>query len=124
MAFRIKAGTSFSLPIIIDDDNFELISEIEFMFKQEEDDDDGAALKTALWSRDGESRDCTKKADENLIYIKFRREDTYLFEQGEDFFMDTRIHYAGTDENPYTNIVRFRMNNTLFESGEEATENG
>ena len=124
MAIRIKAGTSFSLPVIINDENFDLISEIEFMFKQEEDDDDGAALKTALWSRYDESRDCTKKTGENLIYIKFRREDTYLFEQNENFYMDTRIHYSGTDENPYTNIVRFRMGNTLFESGEEAAENG
>lgn len=117
----VKAGTAFSFPVEIEDENFDLIEKIEFMFKQEEDDDEGEALKTALWSRDGESRDCEKVENENVIKVSFSRADTYRFEQNEFFFMDTRITYAGATENPATNIVKLKMANTLFENGEEAT---
>ena len=51
---KIKAGTNLSLPLDIIDDKFNSISAIEFLFKQTE---DGDTLKTAYWSRDGESRD-------------------------------------------------------------------
>lgn len=121
-----KAGTSFSIPVKINDDNFALIDAIEFMFKQDEDDDEGAVLKTAYWS-EATQNDCDKVVDGqgNVTFlIRFHRADTYLFDQNENFYMDTRIHYAGAEENPPTNIVRLRMTNTLFESGEEASANG
>lgn len=121
MSFKIKAGMTFSLPVEIDDEDFENIAGIEFIFKQEADDDEANALKTAYWSKDGLSRNCAKVDGQQTILVRFSRADTYLFEQGEDFFMDTRIHYEDTDENPFTNIVRLRMENSLFEQGEEAT---
>lgn len=119
MSIKIKAGTRFKLPVTFEDVNFAYIRAIEFMFKQNE---TGDPVKTAYWSRDGESRDAEAVAGEdNMILVSFSREDSYLFTQNEMFFIDTRIYYDGTDENPYTPIVRVRMNNTLFQSGEEAT---
>ena len=116
MAIKIKAGTVFMLPVEIDDPDFDHISGIEFIFKQEQ---GGETLKTAYWSRDGESRDAEKKDAENVIMVLFSREDSYKFVQDDIFQLDTRIHYENTITNPYTNIIRLRMNATLFESGEE-----
>ena len=116
MAIKIKAGTVFMLPVEIDDPDFDHISGIEFIFKQEQ---GGETLKTAYWSRDGESRDAEKKDAENVIMVLFSREDSYKFAQDDMFQLDTRIHYENTITNPYTNIIRLRMNATLFESGEE-----
>lgn len=116
MAIKIKAGTVFVLPVEIDDADFDHIDSIEFIFKQEQ---GGETLKTAYWSRDGESRDCRKRDAENVILVMFSREDSYKFAQDEMFQLDTRIHYENSVTNPYTNIIRLRMNATLFESGEE-----
>lgn len=120
MSIKIKAGTNFVLPVEIEDENFSQITAIEFLFKQTE---NGDTLKTAYWSRSGGSRDASLKSGENTILVKFTREDTYLFKQDEMFYMDTRIHYYGTSDNPYTPIVRMRMNRTLFADGEEAGGN-
>ena len=116
MAIKIKAGTVFVLPVEIDDPNFDHISGIEFIFKQEL---GGETLKTAYWSRDGESRDCSQKDDSNVILVMFSREDSYQFLQDDMFQLDTRIHYENAVTNPPTNIIRLRMNSTLFASGEE-----
>ena len=118
MAIKIKAGTNLSLPLDIIDDKFNSISAIEFLFKQTE---GGDTLKTAYWSRDGESRDATLITGTQKVAVRFSREDTYLFRQNENFFIDTRIHYDDTDENPYTPILQLRMNPTLFAEGEEVT---
>ena len=118
MAIKIKAGTNLSLPLEIIDDKFNSISAIEFLFKQTE---DGDTLKTAYWSRDSESRDAMLITGTQKITVRFTRKDTYLFQQGENFFVDTRIHYDDTDENPYTPILQLRMNPTLFAEGEEVT---
>lgn len=118
MAIKIKAGTNLSLPLDIIDDKFNLINAIEFLFKQTE---NGETLKTAYWSRNGESRDAVLIDGTQTIAIRFTREDTYLFQQDEIFYLDTRIHYDDTDENPYTPILQLRMNPTLFAEGEEVT---
>ena len=118
MALKIKAGTNLSLPLDIIDDKFNSISAIEFLFKQTE---NGETLKTAYWSRDGESRDAMLITGTQKVTVRFSREDTYLFRQNENFFIDTRIHYDDTDENPYTPILQLRMNPTLFAEGEEVT---
>lgn len=116
MSTKLKAGTSFPLPVTIDDQNFDNIEAIEFLFKQTE---SGETIKTAYWSSEGESRDAMRRGTENVILVLFSREDTYLFQQDEMFFMDTRIHYNDSDTNPPTNIVQLRMNRTLFANGEE-----
>ena len=115
---KIKAGTNLSLPLEIVDKKFALIESIEFLFQQTE---NGETHKTAYWSRNGESRDAVLIEGTQIIAVRFSREETYLFQQDETFFIDTRIHYAGTDENPYTPILRLRMNMTLFSAGEEVT---
>lgn len=115
---KIKAGTNLSLPLEIVDNKFNLVEAVEFLFKQTE---GGETLKTAYWSRDGESRDATLIAGTQTISVKFTREDTYLFRQNENFYIDTRIHYTDSDENPYTPILQLRMNPTLFAEGEEVT---
>lgn len=116
MAIKIKAGTNFVLPITFEDANFGDISVIEFLFKQ---DKNGDTLKTAYWSADGSSRDAQRKEGENIILINFSRDDSYLFRQNAQFFMDTRIHYNESPTNPYTRIVPIMMNETLFRKGEE-----
>ena len=122
MAIKIKAGTAFQLPVIIEDDDFAMIDAIEFVFTQKQ--KGGDTLKSAYWSRDGESRDASLREDANTILVNFSREDSYLFKQGAVYFMDTRIHYEDTEDNPFTRIIPLTMNMTLFKQGEEVTANG
>lgn len=116
MSVQIKAGTNFILPVEIQDSNFGNISAIEFIFKQSL---SGRALKTAYWSRDGASRDCAKRPEEDTILVSFSRADSYLFKQNATFYLDTRIHYTDSDTNPFTKIVNLQMRDTLFDEGEE-----
>ena len=116
MSIKIKAGTCFLLPVTIDDSRFSEIEAIEFLFKQTE---NGETIKTAYWSKTGESIDAEQRGSENVILIMFSRDDTYMFRQDDVFFMDTRIHYFNAITNPYTPIVQLRMNKTLFAQGEE-----
>ena len=118
MSVQIKAGTSFILPVEIQDSNFGNISAIEFVFKQTL---TGKALKTAYWSRDGVSRDCVKHEGDNTILVSFTRADSYLFKQNATFYLDTRIHYTDSQTNPFTKIVNLQMRDTLFEEGEEVS---
>lgn len=118
MAIKIKAGTYFTLPVIIEDDNFAMISAVEFVFTQTE---NGETLKSAYWSRDGESKDARQDGTSNTLLITFTRDDSYLFKQNATFCMDTRIHYEDSPDNPFTKIIYLTMNKTLFKSGEEVT---
>ena len=118
MAVKIKAGTTFSLPVIIEDDNFAMISGIEFVFTQSE---NGDTLKSAYWSRDNESRAARQDGSSNTVLVDFTRDDSYLFKQNAVFYMDTRIHYYDSPNNPVTKIVPLTMNSTLFKSGEEVS---
>lgn len=127
MSLKIKAGTRFVLPVEFEDTNFAEIHKIEFLFKQNM---SGKTLKTALWVRPvdaGEepeetSRDAELQEGTHTILVSFSRDDSYLFRQGETFFMDTRIHYSNSDTNPYTKILGLQMSGTLFAPGEEVTE--
>ena len=116
MSVKIKAGTNFVLPVEIEDSNFNSISAIEFLFKQTM---TGEALKTAYWSANGQSRDASQKPGERTILVSFSREDSYKFAQNKVFFMDTRIHYEGSVENPFTKVISLNMSETLFAEGEE-----
>ena len=117
-AIKIKAGTCFALSVTIDDEKFNDISVIEFLFKQNK---GGQTLKTAIWRKYGESRDAYQDSTSNVITVVFSREDSYLFKQNEIFFMDTRIHYVDVETNPVTDIVQLRMSETLFSEGEEVS---
>ena len=112
MGAILKAGTNFPLAVKFEDDHFSDIAEIEFIFKQTR---RGEAIKTALWSRDGESHDAALAPDTTIVNVYFTQEDTFRFVQDSDFYMDTRIHYADTNENPHTPILKLRMDPTLFE---------
>lgn len=121
MSVKIKSGTTFVLPVEIQDRNFDQISAIEFLFKQTM---NGKTLKTAYWSKDGASRGCVKRAGQNVILVSFSRSDSYLFKQNAIFYMDTRIHYTGTETNPYTKIISLQMRDTLFAEDEEVIADG
>lgn len=118
MDAKFKAGTVFTLPVEFEDAHFADVSEIEFLFKQTM---RGETLKSALWSRDGESRDAALVPDTTTVNVFFTMDDSYLFWQGLEFLMDTRIHYPNTPDNPFTAIIKIKMEPTLFAQGEEVT---
>ena len=117
MAIKIKQGTNMVLPVRIDDRDFENITGIEFIFKQEP--HCHGAIKTAYWSADGISRDAQRKSGERVILVRFSRSDTYRFKPNALFYMDTRIHYNESEDNPYTPVIAMRMTESLFEEDEE-----
>jgi hypothetical protein len=117
MSVKIKAGTNFQLPVVFEGISLSDVASIEFIFTQTM---TGDTIKSAIWVNEGASRDAIQQ-DGRTILVNFSRDDSYLFKENATFYMDTRIHYSGSDTNPYTKIIGLQMNETLFKAGEEVT---
>ena len=103
----MKQGLRFTMAVEFDID-LDTVKKIEFLFKQKGNSSD-TALKTATYPEDA-----TRKGTENIILIPWTQAETYLFQAGKSFYLDTRITLNDTDNQPETNIVELTMNPTLF----------
>ena len=94
----------------------EVTTELDNVIREEGENPDNMTEDEDRTTSDEETQ---KKEEEDVILVLFSREDSYKFVQDDMFQLDTRIHYENSITNPPTNIIRLRMNATLFESGEE-----
>jgi hypothetical protein len=87
------------------------VSTIEFVFSQTK---DGKPLKVSMYATGQQAHDV--EVSNNVFYVPFEREETYLFKPDTVFYMDTRITLNGNllQDAPDTPIVPLRMNPTLF----------
>lgn len=89
----------------IDIDNVE---KVEFAFSQNL---RSTPLKLAEFPGDD-----TVDLGNNTIGVIWTPQDTMLFESGESFYADTRITMNNSEYQPYTPIVKLKMEHTLFET--------
>lgn len=99
----MKRGTTPVLPVTIDM-NVELISEIEFVFKSEFEEEAPVLLMKKFPDE--------VSYHDNAFYIPFTEKETRLF--ARQFYMDTRITTV-SGSIPETEICKLYMNPTLFE---------
>ena len=83
------------------------VTKIEFAFSQSI---SGSPLKIAEYP----GNDTILIAD-SVIGIEWTKKETKLFEANKDFFLDTRITMKDSIHQPDTQIIRLKMNPTLFE---------
>lgn len=114
----MKRGITIHLPVEIEFD-LAKIDYIEFIFKQSRN-EASKALKTSYWSS---SEDSDVLVKDGIFYVPWEREETYKFIPNAMFYMDTRITLKEGLDNPETEIVGLKMNDTLFAHG-EVVENG
>ena len=119
---NVKQGTTLKLPVKFTGIDLDKVSSIEFIFTQH--DFIGApVLKEALWVKDDENETAFRSTTmQNAILIPWTSGDTYAFEQKRNFFLDTKIHISGTEDNPATPIIALKMTPTLFEEGQVAND--
>lgn len=106
----MKQGTTFSMAVVFDGVDVSNVQTIEFLFKDNRS-KSAAAKKTAVYPGDV-TLDETRQA----FLVPWTAEETYQF-TGQ-FYMDTRITYKDTPDNPETPIISLVMNPTLFDRGD------
>lgn len=115
----MKQGTNFVLPINIDYD-LTSVKSIDFIFKQPKKAPASFSPKDIL---KGVQKVFTYPSDEatlsttekNTINLHWVAKDTYKFNPEEFIYLDTKISLLKSNENPETEIVKFKMLPTLFE---------
>ena len=102
----MKHGTTTILPVRIRL-NPNDIESIIFLFKQQK---SSEAPQILVKTYPG---DVTYNSEKQLFEIPFSQSDTWLFEEDQIFYMDSRITLEGGSV-PETPIVTLRMHPTLF----------
>ena len=99
----MKQGTNNIMPVHFGID-LDGVSSIDFIFVQEE--------KKKYYTYPSDT--AIRREGENVVELYWTEEDTYDFLTGE-VQLDTKIHLTGSEQNPPTEIVKFKMTPTLFE---------
>jgi hypothetical protein len=116
---NIQQGIKFHMPISIGGIDLADVEKIEFLFKKYVS-SASPAIKSAVWLADGTGTAVTGQDDggNECILIPWTREDTFLFDAGNDFYLHARVHYAETEDEPYVPIVKLTMGPSLFTAQE------
>lgn len=97
----------------------DILESIEFLFKQKNK-NDAEAIKAVVWKKGEETDDVyTLEGDLSKFYIRFPKEDTFKFEPKKNFYLDLRVHYEGTFDNPQIDVVPIFMKPGLFGKGDD-----
>ena len=111
----MKRRTTPIIPVRFNKISVDDIEKIEFLFRQERSEDsEPRVLKTY-------PTDVEYDAQRDRYMVPWTEEETALFEEDHEFFMDTRITLKGQGAIPETNMVKLFMNGTLFEDNEEGS---
>lgn len=95
------------------------LSSIEFIFKQKPK-NDADMLKYVVWENGVEKEDVYILNDDlTTFYIPFTPEDTYAFKADAPFYIDARIHYTDSLDNPPVNLASINMTSGLFGEGDD-----
>lgn len=109
----MKRRTTPIIPVRFSRIANEDIEKIDFLFRQEKDEtSEPYVLKTYPTDVEYDLR-----TDRYMVPMSV--EETALFLEDHEFFMDTRITLKGTGGIPSTNIIKLFMNGTLFDDGDD-----
>ena len=110
----MEYGMNTTLKIHMVDLQTDILESIEFIFKQDNK-NDAEAIKYLVWRADQQSEDVyILNNDKEYFYIPFSIEDTFKFKPGKKFYVDARIHYRDTFDNPKVPVVAINMDTGLF----------
>lgn len=109
----MKQGIRSTLAVKINNLSAKSVERIEFLFKASND-QASEPLKTSVYPGDV----TLSRTDNNTFLVPFLPEETYRFQAGKTFYMDTKVYLKGMQDNPETPIMRIIMNKTLFGEGE------
>ena len=110
----MEYGMNSTLKVHFEDIDTSILESIEFIFKQYNK-NDAEAIKYVMWSLANDSEDAfIIDGDLTNFYIPFTKEETFKFIPGKKFFIDARIHYADTFDNPHVPVVAINMLPGLF----------
>lgn len=115
----MEYGMNTTLKIHMIDLHTDILESIEFIFKQENK-NSAQAIKYVVWRR-GQEDDSVYTIDDDMenFYIPFTIDDTFLFTPGKKFFVDARVHYMDTFDNPKVPVASIDMEPGLFGKGDE-----
>lgn len=114
----MEYGMNSTLKVHFLDIETSILDSIEFIFKQENK-NDAKMKKYVVWNRNLVTDDVyTLDDDLTNFYIPFTKEDTFNFKPNKDFFIDARIHYIDTFDNPHVKVVGIPMLSGLFGEGD------
>lgn len=114
----VEYGMNQTLKIHCTDLQTDKLESIEFIFKQENK-NEAEAIKYVVWTNGQTSTDVYVLNDDlEYYYIPFSKEDTFKFTPGKKFYLDARIHYVGTFDNPSVPVVSIEMDRGLFGKGD------
>lgn len=109
----LKHGISITLPVKFTGIDLDDVSKIEFLFKTDNK-ENGRAVKTSVYKSSGTGDAQRRDGTEDIIDIPWSKAETYRFPSGKEFYMDTRITLTDSSENPVTQVLSLRMDESLF----------
>lgn len=116
----MEYGMNATLKIHMIDLHTDILESIEFIFKQENK-NEAPAIKYEVWVNGQESeRVYILDDDLEYFYIPFTKEETFDFKPGKNFYVDARIHYTDTFDNPKVPVVPVMMDTGLFGKVDES----
>lgn len=114
----MEYGMNSTLKVHFNDIDTTILESIEFIFKQKNS-NEAEAIKYVVWSLNTDSDDVyIIDGDLTNFYIPFTKEETFDFIPGKKFYIDARIHYADTFDNPHVDVVAINMLPGLFGVGD------
>lgn len=110
----MEYGMNQTLKVHFTDLQTDILESIEFIFKQENK-NEALAKKYVVWEKDFPSEEVyILDSDYENYYIPFTKEETFDFVPNKKFYIDARIHYADTFDNPSVPVVGIMMSPGLF----------
>lgn len=111
----MEYGMNSTLKVSFTDIDTSLVEMIEFVFKQANK-NEASAIKHVTWRKDHEvdTEVYTIDDDYSKFYIPFTKEETFKFEPKKKFYLDARVHYTDTFDNPKVPVVSIMMDDGLF----------
>ena len=114
----MEYGMNSTLKVHFKDLDTEFLESIEFIFKQDNK-NEATAIKYVVWHNGSEADDVfIIDGDLTNYYIPFTKEETFKFKPGKRFFIDARIHYSDTFDNPHVAVEPIEMLSGLFGVGD------
>lgn len=110
----MEYGMNQTLKVHLIDLQTDILDSIEFIFKQENK-NEAIAKKYVVWENGSSSEEVyILDSDYEYFYIPFTKEDTFKFLPNKKFYIDARIHYVDTFDNPSVPVVGIMMSPGLF----------
>lgn len=106
----LKKGINYLMPVRFNGLDLDTVDHIDFILKQ----------KSVVWEFTYPSDVASRRSESSdIVDVIWTEDRTWEFKENSDIWMDTRVYFTDTWQNPITPVVSFRMIDTLFEQAED-----